>query len=161
MLGPLVPYLCLLAAFLLWRGCRKPARFPPGPRRWPVLGSRYLKTRVTAGEKVKLLREYGGKIVGMWLGNLPVVLVADYYKLNSLCKRGESTGKMWTPLSVSRPGYWLMRKKKKLNALGIIFTKGKQWYEQRKVLMTSLREFGFGKRSMETGIQAEVAKLQV
>ena len=42
---------------------------------------------------------------------------------------------------------------------GIVFTAGHQWTEQRRFALKTLRDFGFGKKSMENVILDEVNKL--
>ena len=39
---------------------------------------------------------------------------------------------------------------------GIVFTHGKQWTEQRRFALKTLRDFGFGKSAMENIILDEV-----
>ena len=42
---------------------------------------------------------------------------------------------------------------------GVIGTNGQYWREQRRFLLKNLKDFGFGKTSMESIIQDEMAKL--
>ena len=42
---------------------------------------------------------------------------------------------------------------------GVISTSGRYWREQRRFLLKNLRDFGFGKSSMESMIQDEMVKL--
>lgn len=42
---------------------------------------------------------------------------------------------------------------------GVIFTEGQEWQEQRRFTMRSLRDFGFGKKSLESIIQQEICEL--
>ncbi len=42
---------------------------------------------------------------------------------------------------------------------GVIGTSGQYWIEQRRFMLKSLKDFGFGRASMESMIQDEVAKL--
>ena len=42
---------------------------------------------------------------------------------------------------------------------GVLFSDGKTHKEQRKFMLTSLREFGFGKSEMESIINDEVSHL--
>ncbi len=42
---------------------------------------------------------------------------------------------------------------------GLVCSQGQDWIEQRKFTMRHLREFGFGKLSMESLIQEEVEEL--
>ncbi len=44
---------------------------------------------------------------------------------------------------------------------GIVNNTGRNWHEQHKFMMTALREFGFGKGSMEEMINAEVEEFRV
>jgi hypothetical protein len=39
---------------------------------------------------------------------------------------------------------------------GVVFNHGKKWQEQRRFMLTTLRDFGFGKSSMEGMINEEV-----
>ena len=41
---------------------------------------------------------------------------------------------------------------------GIMFSSGKEWQEQRRFTLKNLRDFGFGKNSMETLILEEIEK---
>ncbi len=43
--------------------------------------------------------------------------------------------------------------------IGIIFNSGEGWREQRRFMMTTLRDFGFGKSTMEEWINEEVSLL--
>ncbi len=42
---------------------------------------------------------------------------------------------------------------------GVLYGNGKTWHEQRRFTLTTLRDFGFGKESMEELIEAEAAEL--
>ena len=42
---------------------------------------------------------------------------------------------------------------------GVIGTSGQYWREQRRFLLRNLKDFGFGKASMESIIQDEMVKL--
>jgi methyl farnesoate epoxidase/farnesoate epoxidase len=42
---------------------------------------------------------------------------------------------------------------------GVLQTSGKYWREQRRFLLRHLKDFGFGKSSMESTIQEEMTKL--
>jgi len=58
-----------------------------------------------------------------------------------------------------RPGWTIMDHENITQGPGIILTSGQYWKEQRKFLLKNLRDFGFGKVSMETILQDELAKL--
>lgn len=63
------------------------------------------------------------------------------------------------PLNRARPGWETLHGENVHQAPGVIATNGPYWREQRRFLLKSLREFGFGKASMECIIEEEVQKL--
>ncbi len=58
-----------------------------------------------------------------------------------------------------RTGWDHMDDDNKAQGPGVILTNGQYWKEQRRFLLKSLKDFGFGKKSMETFLLDEVAKL--
>ena len=67
--------------FAIWyhKRTRKTAEFPPGPPRWPIVGS----LPYIAGKNGNLLL---GLQDGYYIGNTPIVLVADFNVLKEICK---------------------------------------------------------------------------
>ena len=70
------------ALFVVWfyRRTQKPPNFPPGPPRWPVLGS---LPHISNKQNNLLLGLRGlvknfGSVVGYYVGSTPIVLVADF-----------------------------------------------------------------------------------
>ena len=43
---------------------------------------------------------------------------------------------------------------------GIVNNKGRKWQEQHRFMMTTLKEFGFGKSSMEEIVSAEIEEFK-
>jgi hypothetical protein len=58
-----------------------------------------------------------------------------------------------------RPGWHTVGEENQSRQPGVISTTGKYWREQRRFLLKNLKDFGFGKASMESMIQDELAKL--
>ena len=58
-----------------------------------------------------------------------------------------------------RKGYEYMNKEASGGTPGVLFTHGSYWRELRRFLLRNLRDFGFGKTSMEDLFQDEIAKL--
>ena len=58
-----------------------------------------------------------------------------------------------------RPGWHTLGKENKGQNPGVIGTSGQYWTEQRRFLLKNLKDFGFGRASMESMIQDEMAKL--
>ena len=63
------------------------------------------------------------------------------------------------PNNETRPGWETVGEESKDCAPGVIATSGKYWREQRRFLLKNLKDFGFGRASMESIIQDEMAKL--
>lgn len=101
-----------------------------------------------------------GKIVGFYVGNEPGVIIADYDLIKKLYKRDDFTARpTLKPFCDLRPGHWVVDKENEGRVPGILFTQGKFWNEQRRFTLKVLKDFGFGKTSMEDTIVEEVEKL--
>ena len=141
--------------------------FPPGPPRYPLIGS--LPFMLCRGRQSKEksfmhgilynVRKYG-KILGFHLGSKPFVVIADYNLMKDLLKLEELSGRpSVVPLSEFRPGFHTTGLHNKGRAPGVLFSQGTYWKEQRRFLLRNLRDFGFGKSEMEDAILDEVEKL--
>ena len=62
-------------------------------------------------------------------------------------------------LELARPGSELMTWEKNGPIPGVIFSNSHYWKELRRFMLRNLRDFGFGKSSMEELFQEEVVKL--
>ncbi|XP_075043057.1 cytochrome P450 2G1-like [Mixophyes fleayi] len=120
---------------------------PPGPTPLPLLGN---VLKIGRGDIVnslmKLSEEYGN-VFTIYLGSRPVVVVTGYKLVREIyidngddyLNRGEMPS--WTSF---------------FKNYGIIFTGDiKRWRELRRFSVSCLRDFGFGKRSIEVRIQEE------
>ena len=101
-----------------------------------------------------------GKISGFYLGNIPVVLLSDFHQIKEAFKNDALSARPSFPfMEDSRPGSDLMNWDVNGGMPGIIFTHGKYWKELRRFMLRHLRDFGFGKTSMEELFLVEVGKL--
>jgi hypothetical protein len=68
-----------LLTYLIFKSTQKPDKFPPGPPKLPVIGSLpYLsRTGSFAHTIIKIVNKYG-PVTGFFLGNKPIIIVADY-----------------------------------------------------------------------------------
>ncbi len=160
----------ILGLFLIWwlKNSSKPSKLPPGPPRYPFVGSYYYT--VKPGEKRpnlfyavrKLAKEYG-PIFAFYLSNNPLVVLTEYDDIKEILKRDEVSNRGASPpANRFRPGWESMEKTDPLNVgrnPGVIGSNGKYWKEQRRFLLRNLRDFGFGKSSMEESLLLEVQKL--
>jgi len=84
--------------------------------------------------------------------NFSVTVVTDYKTIIENLKKDEFQG---------RPDFelWETRNLGKRNR-GILLCDGPVWHEQRRFVLKSLRDFGFGKESMEGMLIQEMQDLQ-
>ena len=174
----------LLGSFLYWfyQHTRKPPNFPPGPKRWPVLGSlleMFPAMPPSTLASNEYLRKKHGDVFGMYVSNEPVVVFSGYETIKELFKKDEASGRgPFKPYNQARPGgedrqegdapgeyglYHIHTDHAKLslslNILGVVNPNGQEWIEQRRFALRHLREFGFGKASMEDMFSEEINRL--
>ncbi|CAL8110137.1 unnamed protein product [Orchesella dallaii] len=155
-------FLQLIAVFTVLLGVlmivinRKPKNYPKGPLLFPLLGS--LPQMMWHSQVQKLPRsilrdEYRrryGKVYSMKLGPFPVVVLTDHNIIREA----------WNNLQIcGRPKLHGAAARTNGVVRGILFQDGEEWQEQRRFALRHLRDFGFGKRSMENLVMDEVTEL--
>ncbi|CAH1254419.1 CYP2J2 [Branchiostoma lanceolatum] len=125
---------------------------PPGPWGWPVLG------HIPALGKnphlgLTAMRKRYGDVFHIRMGPKDVVVLCGYEAIHeALVKKGEDFS--------SRPYLYIFDKMGSFeNGLGFL-PYGSFWKQQRKFTLRSLRDFGFGKRSLEGKILEEAEGLK-
>ena len=159
----------LIILFTLWYyvNTKKPDKFPPGPPRYPLIGSLPFMLRKGSSRTEKSFMhgilhniEQYGKVVGFYMGSKKFVVIGDYDIMKDLLKREEVSGRPpVAPLSEFRPGYNTLDSENYRRAPGVLFSQGSYWREQRRFLLRNLRDFGFGKSEMEDAMLDEIDKL--
>uniref|UniRef100_V9KQY7 Cytochrome P450 2F2-like protein n=1 Tax=Callorhinchus milii TaxID=7868 RepID=V9KQY7_CALMI len=129
---------------------RKKDRFPPGPPALPLLGNIWqISTSAPHKSLLKLSQVYG-PVFTVWLGRQRAVVFAGYETVKDvLVTRGdEFNDRFLLPFMqrISR-GY------------GVLASSGDRWKQLRRFTLTTLRDFGMGKRSLEERIQEEAQNL--
>ncbi|XP_035698865.1 cytochrome P450 2U1-like [Branchiostoma floridae] len=139
----------LLAVFvflLINKLFMRSSNLPPGPRPWPLVGNLFILSQDAAQiQFTEWTRQYGN-VFTIYYGPKPVVVLNGYNTIQeALINKGDDFS--------DRPG---------LNkSLGVAFAPyGPIWKEQRKFTMMGLRDFGFGKRSLEGRILEEAEALR-
>ncbi|XP_049963436.1 methyl farnesoate epoxidase-like isoform X2 [Schistocerca serialis cubense] len=129
----------------------KPKNFPPGPPCLPVLGSVLSLAGAKPHLRLEAWREQYGPVVGLVLpGSVPAVAVCGADAVFETLRRDEFQG---------RPDDPDLRERTLNQRLGMLFNDGPAWVQQRRFTLRHLRDFGFGKLSMEGRILEEVEDL--
>jgi len=101
-----------------------------------------------------------GKICGFYLGTEPMVVLGDYQLIKEAFKIDALMGRpRIRTMELARPGSELAISDFNGGPPGVVFSQGKYWRELRRFMLRNLRDFGFGKSSMEDLFQEEVGKL--
>ena len=104
-----------------------------------------------------------GKVVGFYIGRVPYVVIADFQLIKDVLKNEATASRpKLAPFQDLRPGGGVKGVLDKENVdwvPGIIFSRGQAWVDQRRFTLRVLRDFGFGKSSMEDTLLDEVDKL--
>ncbi|CAH2245821.1 cytochrome P450 2K4-like [Pelobates cultripes] len=142
-----VVVLFLLNAFLDRKG-KVYKNFPPGPRALPIIGNihnmlmRKQKPHLTFQE---LAEEYG-PVYSMQMGPEKIVVLCGYEAVkDALVNYAEEFSE--------RPVIPMMEKVTKGH--GLIFSHGENWKVMRRFALSTLRDFGMGKKSIENKINEE------
>ncbi|KAM8953737.1 cytochrome P450 2G1-like [Pelodytes ibericus] len=142
--------LVILLVLLLRKVFSRPVGLPPGPRPLPLLGNLLqLKSREIHIPLLELSKQYG-PVFTLYLGPQPAVVVCGYQAVKeALVEHSESfSGRAELPIvDLTSQGF------------GIAFSNGERWKELRRFSLTTLRNFGVGKRSIEERILEEVQHL--
>uniref|UniRef100_A0A8C0V3A1 unspecific monooxygenase n=1 Tax=Cyanistes caeruleus TaxID=156563 RepID=A0A8C0V3A1_CYACU len=141
----LVCIACLLS-FAAWKGRSGKGKMPPGPAPLPIIGN-LLEEQKSHGDCscFPSFEEYG-PVFTVHLGSDPVVVLHghDVVKEALVDRADEFAARGHMPIG-----------DRANNGLGIIFSNNEPWLQVRRFSLTTLRNFGMGKRSIEERIQEE------
>ncbi|XP_075396058.1 cytochrome P450 2J2-like [Tenrec ecaudatus] len=125
---------------------RRPNNYPPGPWGWPFFGNLFdMDFEQSHLSLQKFVKNYGsifcldfGGLHGVFVTGLPLIKEVLAEKTQSI---------------VNRPVTPIRERIFKTN--GLIMSSGQVWKEQRRFALTTLRNFGLGKKNLEERIQEE------
>ncbi|XP_072836090.2 cytochrome P450 2C5 isoform X1 [Pogona vitticeps] len=143
--GLLLGVCCALLA-LAWRGKGGQGPLPPGPTPLPILGNYFQLDRKDMMKSLTKLSEVYGPVFTVYLGLQRIVVLCGYEVMKeALVDHAEEfSGRGQLPAF-----------SKDFNEHGIVFANGHRWKQLRRFSLSTLRNFGMGKRSIEERIQEE------
>ncbi|KAG8552938.1 hypothetical protein GDO81_003171 [Engystomops pustulosus] len=142
--------LCLF--WTIWWNGKPKARqhLPPGPPPLPVVGNILQLNSWELLLSLKQLQKKYGPVFTVHFGSRPTVMLCGYDTVKEalIDNKDAFSGRGRMPL------YDYM-----LKGYGILVSNGERWKHMRRFALTTLRNFGMGKRSIKERIQEEVTFL--
>ncbi|XP_018425165.1 PREDICTED: cytochrome P450 2K1-like [Nanorana parkeri] len=141
-----------IALFIYWiTGSKKSkGKMPPGPRPLPLIGNLNLVDLKKPYESLMELSEKYGEIFTIHFGPKKMVVIAGYSAVkDALVNQADDFGER-----ADMPIFKLLFKEK-----GIVFSNGEPWKAIRRFALSTLRDFGMGKKTVEAKIQDELLPL--
>ncbi|XP_046518344.1 cytochrome P450 2J2 [Equus quagga] len=129
---------------------RRPKNYPPGPPRLPFVGNLFHLDFERAHLALQRLVKKYGNIFSLDFGDVPSVVITGLPLIKEALVHQD-------PNFVNRPVIPLRERVFKQN--GLIMSNGQVWKEQRRFALTTLRNFGLGKKNLEERIQEEAHHL--
>ncbi|XP_070687941.1 cytochrome P450 2J2-like [Pempheris klunzingeri] len=119
---------------------RRPVSFPPGPWAFPIVGNIFTVDHNRTHESMTQLAEKYGNVYSLRMGQMWMVVLNGFETLKeALVNQGDSVA--------DRPDLALTQDI--AHGLGVVFSSGNVWKQQRRFALSTLRYFGFGKKSLE------------
>ncbi|NP_001001757.2 cytochrome P450 2H2 [Gallus gallus] len=145
---PTILLLVCISCFLIaaWRSTSRRGKEPPGPTPIPIIGNVFQLNPWDLMESFKELSKKYGPIFTIHLGPKKVVVLYGYDVVKeALIDNGEAfSGRGNLPLF-----------EKVFKSTGIVTSNGESWRQMRRFALTTLRDFGMGKKGIEERIQEE------
>ncbi|XP_046982540.1 probable cytochrome P450 304a1 [Schistocerca americana] len=145
-----------LLLYMMLVAFSRPDNFPPGPPPMPIWGNYVQMLLVNYKHPYKMLdlmtRFYKSKVIGFFLGESPTIVACDYQSVKEVLNNPHLQGR---PVNIA------LKHRMFNKELGIFFTEGPHWLEQKRFSLRNMRDFGFGRRSerLEAEIAAELRDL--
>ncbi|KAM9305175.1 cytochrome P450 2K4-like [Gastrophryne carolinensis] len=148
----LLYFTTFVALFLYWiNGPKKSTvKMPPGPKPLPLIGNFNLLDLNKPYQSLMELSEKYGEVYTIQLGAKKVVVLAGYNAVKeALVNQADDFGER-----ADVPVFKLITKDH-----GMIFSNGESWKVLRRFTLSTLRDFGMGKKTVEARIQDELIPL--
>nr|QST15073.1 CYP370C4 protein [Diaphanosoma celebensis] len=134
--------------YFVYRAFARPSHFPPGPVGLPIVDNLPFLRRPVFKHMSKLSEKYGD-VLGLTFGSYRVVVLNSLSAIYDAYKEDIFTG---------RPDFSFLLLRTE-NKRGVIFSEGQNWQTIRHFTLRTLRDFGFGKSSIEGLVHFEIEEL--
>uniref|UniRef100_A0A8C6YFS5 Uncharacterized protein n=1 Tax=Naja naja TaxID=35670 RepID=A0A8C6YFS5_NAJNA len=137
--GVLLLLCVLFILFSSFQMYKKKGQLPPGPTPWPILGNLLQQDILPLNESY----EKYGPIFTIWIGSKPLVVLCGYEMVKEalIDHAEEFSGLVTFPLEWGANGDF------------------RNWKERRQFMLSTLRNFGMGKKQMSERVQEEAVCL--
>ncbi|XP_071454081.1 methyl farnesoate epoxidase-like [Hetaerina americana] len=149
--------LTLVIVYFIYLGFSKPKNFPPGPPRLPLIGSLPFLANKNQPLFYRVIEKTGEKwgckdgIMGLYFGSDPVIAIWNPKLVREVLQRDEFSG---------RPNGFSFQMRSFGKKLGVFFSDGPAWAEQRRFTLRHLRDLGLlGLNKVQHHVQAEIVAL--
>ncbi|XP_025030462.1 cytochrome P450 2B4-like isoform X2 [Python bivittatus] len=144
--GALLLLSILITLFSSFQMYKKKGQLPPGPTPWPFLGNLLQRDVLPLSKSYKKLIGKYGSIFTIWIGSKPQVVLCGYEMIkDALVDHAEEfSGRIITPMT-----------KRIFRDHGMNTSDQNRWKEMRRFTLTTLRDFGMGKKRMSERVQEE------
>ncbi|XP_032684778.1 probable cytochrome P450 304a1 [Odontomachus brunneus] len=154
----LIVVIVILLAYKFYKFTyHKPPNSPPSIPRVPISGSYLMLLLGSYSFPYKTIGYYAKKlktnIIGCYFGDFWAVAASDYASIKEILTRDDFDGRISEVEVVKARAFG--------KKLGILFTEGEFWREQRRFFLRNIRDFGFGRRqeTIERDILSEISLL--
>ncbi|KAM8809564.1 cytochrome P450 2K6-like [Eudromia elegans] len=132
-----------------WNGYLK-KNFPPGPRALPIIGNLHLFDLKRPYRTYLQLSKVYGPVFSVQMGQRKIVVISGYETVKeALVNQADAFAE--------RPKIPIFEDLTRGN--GVVFARGDNWKVMRRFTLTTLRDFGMGKRAIEDRIVEEYGYL--
>ncbi|XP_048738007.1 cytochrome P450 2G1-like [Ostrea edulis] len=140
----------VILLYVWWKKTSRDPALPPGPPTVPFLGNILSISPDTMLENFQTYRKKYGDVFSLITGTKTMVIVNGLDTIRDIfIKHGDIVSE--------RPDIFAAKEIAKYK--GLTLSSGEIWKEHRPFSVNALREFGFGKRSLESKIMEEVGVL--
>ncbi|XP_013911213.1 PREDICTED: cytochrome P450 2G1-like [Thamnophis sirtalis] len=144
--GVLLLLCVLFTLFSSFQMYKKKGQLPPGPAPWPILGNLFQQDVLPLYKSYKKLIGRYGPIFTIWVGSKPLVVLCGHKIIkDALINHAEEfSGRNVVP-TIERI----------FHNHGLATADEKIWKEMRHFMLSTLRNFGMGKKQMSERVQEE------